>query len=92
MKKLFLALGFVTCLLSSSCSSPELVGTEYVNSISRGDGFYDLEVYRVKLDKQHDYLIALTKSQTFGLCHDPECTYCKSTSQSDTKPSEDWSW
>lgn len=92
MKKIVLALGLV--LLMASCTVPPFEGMEHVNSIERTEeGYYSLEVYRMKLDGKHDYLIVQGQDggRSYGLCHDPECAYCQANREIKST-SEDWTW
>lgn len=88
MKKAILVLGLVG--LMASCTTPSVEGLEHVNSISRGENFYPINVDRLKLDGKHDYLIVGTQNTRYGLCHDPECNYCKAMQESGKE--EGWTW
>jgi len=90
MKRLFLILGLAG--LMASCTTPSVEGLEHVNSISRGENFYPINVSRLKLDGKHDYLIVGTQNTAYGLCHDPECGYCKEVQESKEDPKEEWTW
>ena len=89
MKRLFLILGLAG--LMASCT-PSVEGLEHVNSISRGENFWPINVDRLKLDGKHDYLIVGAQNTTYGLCHDPECNYCKAKAMQESRKEEEWTW
>lgn len=101
MKKVLLTLGLAltmaSCTMTLTSPDTEISAMETINPVYqlKPEGQLSIEVYRVKLDGKHDYLIASWSEAKNGVCHDPECAYCKmnpSTGKTSSNSSDDWTW